>query len=143
MLRTTVHRLLRAAARALVAVQRETATSAFLLIVHSGVSASNERLWIIAVLGVHRNAHTGRQAHHMTAHNIDHVERPEDLPCYAGGAGLIRNLRQQDEEFISAMTTHRVGGAHSRLQVSRCQLYHLIPDRVPERVVDPLEMVEI
>ena len=49
----------------------------------------------------------------------------------------------QDHEFIAAQTRHRILGAHAGFQACGDDLQHAVADRVTERVVDVLEVVEV
>ena len=53
------------------------------------------------------------------------------------------DVRQQNQEFIAAMTTDGVDFADDGRQAVRGALQHLIPDRVAEGVVDHLEVVHV
>ena len=59
------------------------------------------------------------------------------------GVGRLRHLGEQDQELVAAVAAHRVRFAHRRREAMRRQLEHLVADRVAERVVDLLEVVEV
>jgi hypothetical protein len=61
---------------------------------------------------------------------------------WAASCGLL-DVRQQDHELVTALATDRVGGAHTRGQAARNRLQHLVADRMPQRIVDVLETIQV
>ena len=61
------------------------------------------------------------------------------LECRIGGA----ETRQHEHEFIAAQPRDRVALAHGLHQPLRDRLQQLVAGVVTERIVDPLEVVEV
>ena len=59
------------------------------------------------------------------------------------GAGLQRDLLGDHDELIPAQTTQRVPAAHHAVEACRDRPQQFVAGRVPERVVDVLEVVQI
>ena len=96
-----------------------------------------------AIIRRHRDsdAHTKRNAL-----SIDFVWFAENADNAHGKRGnLVRPLDvlQEDGEFIAAKTGHRIDLANARLQTQRHRTKDLVSDRMAERVVDLLEVVEV
>ena len=78
---------------------------------------------------------------------------PVDLVGFAEGGDDalgerrgINHLRQcdlHDREFITAHARNRVRAPHQRAQPIGDHLQELVADRMPKRVIDVLEMVEV
>ena len=66
-----------------------------------------------------------------------------DSPRQAGGVGRLLNLRHDDGEFIAAQTRDGIGFARAATQPLGDELQQFVADRMPERIVDTLELVEI
>jgi hypothetical protein len=53
------------------------------------------------------------------------------------------DIGQQDQEFIAAMPADGIDFANRRREAARSPLQHLIADRMTQRVVDGLEVVQV
>ena len=60
-----------------------------------------------------------------------------------GGVGRLLHLRHDDGELVAAHARHGVELARAAAQALADQLEQLVADRVAERVVDALEVVEV
>src|SRR3984957_20088269 len=60
-----------------------------------------------------------------------------------GGIFRIGDLREQDNEFIAALATDRVGIPHTSEQSFRHALKERIAGGMPQRIVDIFEMIHI
>src|SRR5664279_5627366 len=67
----------------------------------------------------------------------------QDATCGVSYPLLVGNLLQQDDELIATESCDGVGAAAGRLQsTARCD-QQLIASRVPEGVIDELELVQV
>jgi hypothetical protein len=55
----------------------------------------------------------------------------------------MSDLGQQDEEFVAAMPAHHVRAAHCGRKTLRRDLENLVSDRMPQGVVDLLELIQV
>ena len=56
---------------------------------------------------------------------------------------MIGDVLHENRKFVSAKTRDRVGGADTRVQPASYGNQQLIPDNVPEAIVDRFELVDI
>ena len=99
---------------------------------------------ILAVFGIDADADARRQAdQHVIADAAGRRQCRDQLLGDRGRVGRLRHFGEQDQELVAAVAADRVGFAHRRRQALRGQLEHLVADRVAERVVDLLEVVEV
>lgn len=59
------------------------------------------------------------------------------------GLCLVGQVREQDRELVTAQAGHHVGGSSRAAQRTGYLGQHAVPGRVPQRVVDRLETVEV
>ena len=71
--------------------------------------------------------------------------RGEQVEDALGGVGglLAADVLEQDRELVAAEARGGVDAAHGAVEPPRDRDQHLVADRVPERVVDLLEVVEV
>ena len=125
------------------AAERVASRARLLGAVHGGVGAVDERGGVGAVLGIDADAQAPRERERVRADLRRHGQRVDDLPRDRGGVARLRHLGEEDDELVAAVAAHRVRFAHRVLEAARRQLQHLVADRVTERIVDLLEVVEV
>ena len=70
-------------------------------------------------------------------------ERRDDLARRLAGTVRVRQLRQHDHEFVPALAADGVRAPDAHRQFPGDDLQELVAHRVPERVVDLLEAVDV
>ena len=111
--------------------------------VHRDVGALLERLVVLAVHRVQREADAGVD---LQPHALEHERLAQVHEQVLGDAGRVRwavDVREQDAELVAAEAGDRVGVAQRALQPARDLLEQQVAHVVAERVVDLLEVVEI
>jgi|SRR5579859_353963 len=76
-------------------------------------------------------------------HAIGIRQSPADFFSDVRRPCAVVDIRQKNDEFIAAETTSRVAGPHNRLQACGGSLQNTIAHRVPEAVVDLLELIDV
>ena len=69
------------------------------------------------------------------------TKQRQQLIGHCGGVAVTRQLGQQDDELVAAMSGYRVYLAQYRTQAFADQLQQAVADRMAEAVVDLLEAV--
>ena len=136
-------RLHSAYARDFVLVKFKAAASAPFGTVHGGVGTADESRRVLAVIRVGGNAEARRQSKHVIA---DRTGCRQDGKNLRGDHSSIRcfgDFAHQHQKFVAAVAANGIRGTHDRLQTACDQLQHFITNRMSERVVDVLELVEV
>src|SRR5258706_2582269 len=118
-------------------------TPAFLGTVQRRVGVLEQRAGIRAIVRVERHANAAADAvlapagvagfSHRLRHQLENAARRIGTDLAVG----------QQHKFISALARHRVEAAYAQAQARGHDLQQLVPDLVPDGVVDQLEAVEI
>src|SRR5205085_339161 len=132
--RLLVHRGLeeaeRTAAVALGAVQRE-------------IGVSQQLVGRIAIARADGNADAGADQGLLAVDVIGLADPGDDLLRQRGCFRRIRNRRLHDDEFVAAHPRDGVALAHQPAQTIGDDLQQLVAGRMPKRVVDGLELIEV
>ena len=113
--------------------------------VHGDVGAPQQRLGVIAVLRVPRDADAGVDLerdlveHHRLA---DAAQSTSSTICTERDH-VVAATRRQDRELVTAEARHQAAVADPRRQPRPEVSQQVIPELVAERVVDVLEVVEV
>ena len=114
-----------------------------LRLVHSDVGASQERGALLAVFGEHRDAHARADVDEMSVEAHRRFEHLQHLARHVLGVHR-RGAGQEHRELVAAEARHRVGrGSDHALQARGDLAQKHVTDRMPKRIVDVLEMIEI
>ena len=111
--------------------------------VHRRIGAVDQRHRVGTVLGIDADAQAARERQRVAADVGRQRQRVEDLLGDGSGIAGARHLGEQDDELVAAVPAHRVRLAHRGLETAGGELQDPIADRVAERVVDLLEVVEV
>ena len=107
------------------------------------VRVGEQNLWRHGIPVVQRDADAGAAPNDVACDRIRFAERLQQLGGKDGRFGRLADPGREHGEFIAAEPRDGVGFADIRAQAFADRDEELISDRVPERVVDVLEMVEI
>src|SRR5579864_5750916 len=94
-------------------------------------------------MGVYADSDARRDAHILVP---DLVQVAECSPNFVGTDLRILcacDLREQNNELISTLAADRVRSPHGSDEASRYRFQKLIADRMTQRVVDVLEMINV
>ena len=116
--------------------------AAALGLVHRAVGGAQELLDVAHALAADRDADAGRDPQRLARQVEARLERRQDA---LGGLDRVADVRalEQDPELVAAEPRDRVGGAHAGHEPLGHELQQLVAGRVPEPVVDGLEVVEV
>ena len=126
-------------------------------VVHREVGVAQQLVDAGAVVGPHRDADRRRDRDLVRVHGGRHGEFLEDAVRDHRGIGARRDLAEVDDELVATLAREHaavlparrlalhdaVGAAHRGGEARRDVLQQLVADRVAERVVDALEVVEV
>ena len=120
------------------------AAAADLGLVEGQIGALDELIDVGAVLWSKRNPDAGRDIEPVTVERIGGGKRLEQ-PVGGGNRffALVPVHRRHDCKFVAAEPSHRIGLAQAPQQTPRDRFEKLVADRMPERIVDALEEVEV
>ena len=110
--------------------------------VHRGVGVAHQRLGVVAVLGVQRDAEAGGDVEPLAFDHAGLGDGGEELLRHRLGVLGLADLEQHGE-LVAAEAAHQVAVAHRAAQAAGEGLQHAVADAVAERVVDHLEAVEV
>ncbi len=116
---------------------------AFLGMIHRGVGVPDHRFNVLAVVGVEADADAQGDVEPMATdemglgHGLDQLFGGEDSVL------RIFDFGQQHHEFVAPLAADGIREADARLQALGDRLQQLVADRMPERIVDVLEVVEV
>src|SRR5260221_4167063 len=96
----------------------EIVAPAFLCVVHRRVRILDQRFGIFSVFRVDANTDAAIDMEVWSLNGAGCAERMKYFFRTPGRVFRMSDLRKQDDEFISALTAHRVGGAHANQQSS-------------------------
>jgi hypothetical protein len=123
--------------------EAKAVAAAFLGAVHGRVSILDEGFCVVPMLGEDADADAATDPK-RTILNPEFGRHSVHDPFGGGGRSFdVGNGTQHDQEFVSSDARHRILIADLPLQPFGTLLEEKIPDRVPERIVDDLEAVEI
>ena len=136
--------------QALVAALRERAgegavavPAQLLRVVHRGVGVLQERLRIVAVLGVHGVAEARTHQHLVAVDREGAHHVVQDLLRHAVGAAVALQVLEDDHELVAREAHEQVALPKRAADPAREVLQELVAHAVAERVVHVLEVVEI
>ena len=89
------------------------------------------------------NADAGGNEQFFTSDTVWLCQRAEQLVRHLLDVALVRHVGEHDHEFVATETRHRVAITCTVLEPACDQLQQLVANRVPERVVDDFESVQI
>jgi hypothetical protein len=105
--------------------------------------AAQQRVQILPVGGIERDAHAGAQAHLVGCELEGRSHCLQDSAGDQCGRLRLGYLLQDDREFVAAEAGHRIALADGRPQALRHRPENLIAHRVAEPVVHCLEAVQV
>ena len=111
--------------------------------IHGDVGLAQQRLRVPGGVVGDRDAHARRHAHLGGAHGERLLQSMEDP---LGDHECLRVALQilcEDDELVAAQARHSVAVTHRLRQPRRDRGEDVVSERVPEVVVDRLEMVEV
>ena len=117
--------------------------SAVFRLVHRKVGIFEQSLGVDCVIRIRDDPDAGGDINRVLADLVRLVQRHQDLLGADARVFGVHHLGQQDHEFIAALPAHRVGVAHAGEQALGGALQQFVPDRVAQRVVDVLEVIQI
>ena len=112
-------------------------------VVHRGIGVLHHGFDVVAVIRINTDADTQGDMQILPA---DHMRQGESREQFLRDQGCIvgpGDFGQQNHELIPALTADRIGNPDAGSQTLGDRLQQLVTDRVPERVVDVFEMIEI
>ena len=114
-----------------------------LRLVHRRVGAAEQRLGIVAVAREQADSQRRRHAQRVTG-DLVRPRQPVEQSIRRRGRVLdTRGIGQDEHELVAADARHGVAGAQRLGESPRDCLQQLVADRVPERVVDGLEAIQV
>src|SRR5215211_2548737 len=111
--------------------------------VHRDVRALQQRVDVVAVIRIEGDADARLD---LEREAVDRERLLERLPQLAGdgdGRGRVDDAREQHAELVPTQTRHRVALSQRAAEADAGLLEQVVAARVPERVVDLLEAVEV
>ena len=135
-------------------IEREAVPALRLRVVHRHVGVLQQRIEILAVAREQHDADRRGDEHFRRADRDRLRERLDDAVRRARGLLLGGDAVQQHDELVAALAAHvaldrlaaragRILDAQHARESLRDHAQQVVADRVPERVVDALELVEI
>ena len=82
------------------------------------------------MVGEHTDTNTHGDLQVLFQNSVWHAQCGENLLCPHGGVFLAGHFRQENHEFISAMTADGVRGAHASYQAARYRLQKGVTERM-------------
>ena len=111
--------------------------------IESHVGVAQQRVGAVAVAGGKRDADAGADHDLVAAHLVGPADGLDQLRGERARLVGIAERRLHDGEFVAAQTRHQIAVAQAAAQAVGDRLQQLVADRVAERIVDALEVVEI
>ena len=111
--------------------------------VHGGVDVGEQDLRVAPVFRVESDAEAGGEEQLAFLDEEGGLEDREDLPRHHADAGRIPHSGQKEKELVSSQPRHGVLSAKSTPEAPADLHQQLVPGRVPQRVVDMLEVVQV
>jgi len=112
-------------------------------VVHRGVGGPDQGLGVPAVVREEADADAQGDPQSLRTKAVGPLHGMQQLPAEAEGILDLLDLRQKDDEFVAALAADRVGEADAGKQPAGGGLQDLVAGRVPEGVVDGLEMIQV
>ncbi len=123
-------------------IEAEGVAACLLGFVHGGVGIAQQDPEILAVDRIDADAQRRRNRQIVAAHRKRRHADFDQARCDFGGARDL-DAGQGHDELVAAETGQGVDLAHHRRQALRHRAQQFVAGAVPERVVDPLEMIEV
>ncbi len=120
-----------------------TVAPIFLGVVHRGIRVPDQGLCILTVGRKGADANTHRDIEVVAANAMGRRQRREHFGCRDGCVFYLIEFRKHDHKFVSAEAADRVRDADTCLQPLRHRLQQHVSHRVPERVIDVFEPIEV
>src|SRR5579863_4850840 len=114
-----------------------------LSLVHGRVGALDQVVRGVTILRVDANANAAGQVMIMPGNGERARHRGENLFRGEGRISCIGDLWEQDHEFIPAEAAYGVGTPYTSNRAFRNQAKQLVARRVPQRIVDLFEAIQI
>jgi hypothetical protein len=112
-------------------------------VVHGDVGLLQQAVEIVAILGKHGDADAAGRIQHVAVDFCRFAHVGEDLFGDPLDRFRVRDVVQQQDELVAPLTTDRVGLAHAVGQTRNHLQQQLVACGVSQRVVHPLELVQI
>ena len=96
-----------------------------------------------AVAGIERGTDAGRNADFVVVDDVGLAQMGADFRHHGIDRRAVVELRQHDDKLVAAVAARGVGSADAGAQARANCLQETIPRRVPQRIVDPLESIEV
>ncbi len=112
-------------------------------LVHRGVRVFQQFVDGLAVVGIQRDAHAGRDVKLISIHAVRFGKGLQDLVGQDDGVFPVPHIRDKEGEFVFAHAGQGVPGSNDTLQSAGNFHQKQVADTVARRVVDVLEMVQI
>jgi len=111
--------------------------------IHGLVGMLQQRVDIVGIARIYGDADTGRDVSQFVAETKRLGQASDDFLGDGLDVGTIRQVGQDDREFVAAQTRDRIGIAQATADASGRLLQQDVAHVVPQCVVDLLELVEI
>ena len=109
--------------------------------VERGIGMGEKRVTVRRVVGAKRDADRGRNP--GLRRIVGCAQRFQDRFGQPAGGGGVCHLRHQHGELVAAEPRHHLPLAEHRGDAGGNHLQHLVAGRMPEQIVDLLEIVEV
>ena len=107
------------------------------------IGVAEDFLGVVGIVGKDRQPDRRRAMQCVAADYDRRRDDPHDLLGHRGDAVGVRRIDLYNGEFVGAQSRDGVGLAHAILDPPSHRLQQLVADRMAERVVDFLEVVEV
>ena len=107
------------------------------------VGVADQRLGVLAIVRIHRNAHGNTGFHGAQFQHDRFGHGTQQAVAKFGQFILVLGLGPHDQKFIACLPTQGIRLSQATFQPGRHYLEYLIAHRVPMAIVDKFEIVEI
>ena len=111
-------------------------------VIHGGVGVGQQRVGVLAVVGIDGDAHAGCHQHFVAVDRHGPRDGVDQAVGHAGGVGRFAHFAQ-DDEFVAAQSRNGVLGAQSLADALRQVDEQRVAGMVAVGVVDRLETVQV